>query len=132
MVTEEGEHGDDDRASARALLLPSGAARDAALADLGRQVRRLRQAGGWTQGEVAEAAGISRQLLSRMERGTVQGQLATLLAVVSGLGGEIVVAERPSDEVDITGLRGMSAVPPPMPADGLLGTPVSEPLPDDG
>lgn len=132
MVTEEGEHGDDDRASARALLSPSGAARDAALADLGRQVRRLRQAGGWTQGEVAEAAGISRQLLSRMERGTVQGQLATLLAVVSGLGGAIVVAERPSDEVDITGLGGMSAVPPPMPADGLLGTPVSEPLPDDG
>ena len=132
MATDRSEHGDDERASAGELSLPSMAALDAGLADIGRQVRSLRRAGGWTQAEVAEAAGISRQLLSRMERGTVQGQLATLLAVVTGLGGEIVVAERASDEVDITGLAGMSAAPPPMPTGDLPAVPASEPPPHDG
>lgn len=50
------------------------------------QVRRLRLARGWSQEQLAEAAGISRDALSRIERGDRAARLDTLDALATALG----------------------------------------------
>jgi transcriptional regulator with XRE-family HTH domain len=53
---------------------------------VGTAVRRLRTANGLTLGEVAERAGISRAMLSRLETGDVMPSLDTLASLTSALG----------------------------------------------
>ena len=52
---------------------------------LGSQVRALRMAGGLTGGELANRCGVSRSLLSRIERGLVSPSVETLDRIATGL-----------------------------------------------
>jgi transcriptional regulator with XRE-family HTH domain len=53
---------------------------------LGEVVVRLRSAGGWTQALIAEKAGITEQYLRRIERGSENPSLTTLMALAGALG----------------------------------------------
>lgn len=64
---------------------PMTTQRRRALAD---QVQDLRQARGWTQEELAEFAGVSRQTVNYLESGTVP-QEATLRKILTALGVEV-------------------------------------------
>lgn len=71
--------------------------------DLGVRVRLRREALGLTQGEVAERAGVTRQLVSRIEHGHPRAELAGVVAVIRALHAEIVladVAESASTDLD--------------------------------
>ena len=57
----------------------------------GKRVRRLRLAAGWTQEELAEAAGITTTYTSDLERGTKVPSLTILLRISRAL--RIPVAE---------------------------------------
>lgn len=50
-----------------------------------RNVRRLRKAKGLTQQQLADAAGINRTFISRLERGHFSATLETVAAVASAL-----------------------------------------------
>ena len=63
---------------------PPARSRPASL--LGSQVRALRMAAGASGGELAERCGISRSMLSRIERGLVSASVETLDRIASGLG----------------------------------------------
>ena len=53
---------------------------------LGRRLRKLRLARGWTQEDMAERFGIDRAYLSHLERGTKNICLPTLHILASGFG----------------------------------------------
>ena len=55
-------------------------------ADIGARIRRLRTARGWNQGQLAEAAGLTLEGVSRIERGATSHRIATLQAVSGALG----------------------------------------------
>ena len=63
---------------------PPARSRPASL--LGSQVRALRMAAGASGGELAARCGISRSMLSRIERGLVSASVETLDRIASGLG----------------------------------------------
>ena len=52
----------------------------------GQEIRRLRRANGITQAELAEAAGVSRRWLSRLERGHPGAEAGKIMMVVRALG----------------------------------------------
>jgi transcriptional regulator with XRE-family HTH domain len=58
----------------------------AVVAQVGRNVRRLRQERGVTLSELAAGAGISLAMLSRLEKGDVSPSLETLVALAEALG----------------------------------------------
>ena len=51
----------------------------------GRNVRELRHEKGWTQEELADRSGLAPVQISRVERGTREVRLTTLLRLVSAL-----------------------------------------------
>jgi transcriptional regulator with XRE-family HTH domain len=51
-----------------------------------RQLRRLR---GWTQAQLAEAAGVTRVTIQKLERGVREPRPSTMVAVARALGVEI-------------------------------------------
>lgn len=53
---------------------------------LGGQLRALREAKGWTLEQAAEKAGVHAVSLSRVETGSVNVTIATLVAVTRALG----------------------------------------------
>jgi transcriptional regulator with XRE-family HTH domain len=59
---------------------------DEARKALGALALRLRSDGGWTQAMIAERAGITEQYLRRIERGTENPSLTTLIALARALG----------------------------------------------
>lgn len=61
--------------------------------DLGVRLRLRREAMGLTQGELAERAGVTRQLVSRIEHGHPRAELAGVVAVVRALNAEIVLID---------------------------------------
>ena len=61
---------------------------------LGFEVRRLREAAGMTQAELAELAGVSRRWLVRLEGGHVGGELGNLMRVVRALGRQVRLESR--------------------------------------
>ncbi len=65
------------------------------LAGLGRSIRALRRAKGWTQAELAAWLGVNRQTVIALERG---GPVSVAVAVraVSLLGGKLIVAPKES------------------------------------
>jgi DNA-binding XRE family transcriptional regulator len=65
------------------------------LAGLGRSIRALRRAKGWTQAELAAWLGVNRQTVIALERG---GPVSVSVAVraVSLLGGKLIVAPKES------------------------------------
>ena len=63
------------------------------LTDLGKQVRSARQAARWTQHALCARAGISRDTLSRLERGEPV-DTSTLMKVLSALGLKVALEKR--------------------------------------
>jgi transcriptional regulator with XRE-family HTH domain len=52
-------------------------------------LRRLRRLRGWTQGELAEAAGVGRATITRLERGLREPRPGTMARIARALGVEI-------------------------------------------
>jgi XRE family aerobic/anaerobic benzoate catabolism transcriptional regulator len=82
------------------------------LASLGKAVRSLRQARGWTRRELARESGISERFLADVERGLANPSVLRLLVLAQALGtglGELVgssVAAVDRSLVALLGLRG--------------------------
>ena len=71
---------------------------------VGRRVREARQARGLTQPQLAEAAGIAPETISRLERGRQTPRLDHLIAVAAGLNttvGALVDGAGPAREPDL-------------------------------
>lgn len=71
------------RESKKTVGKPNGSA---VAAQVGRNVRRLRQERGVNLSDLAASAGISLAMLSRLEKGDVSPSLETLVAVAEALG----------------------------------------------
>lgn len=63
-------------------------------ADFGNEVRRQRMLSELTQAELAERAGVSRQWLSRLERGHTRAELGAVLRVLRCTGRRLPGTER--------------------------------------
>ena len=63
------------------------------LAGLGSSLRYARLQAGLTQSEVSRLAGVSRQLVSRIENGHPSGEIAAVVAVASALGQRLTVVD---------------------------------------
>lgn len=70
-------------------------------ADLGRAVRRRRRQQGWSQGELAEEAKVSRQWVGALEAGKVTVELDAVLRTVAALGLAVDLVDAPPEHGDI-------------------------------
>jgi len=52
----------------------------------GRRLRALREAKGWSQGELARRTGVTRASISYLEKGERSGHVATFRAIARALG----------------------------------------------
>lgn len=59
---------------------------DALLRDFGARVRELRRAQGLTQVGLAEASGVNRVTVAKIETGGLDAQLSTVHRIAEGLG----------------------------------------------
>ena len=70
------------------------------LHDVAAHVRASREGRGWSQERLAEAAGLSRDAISRIERGDREPKLATLEAIAAAVGVDVArlmaVGKKPS------------------------------------
>jgi transcriptional regulator with XRE-family HTH domain len=57
--------------------------------ELGARVREARQRAGLTQAALAEAAGVTDETVSRLERGAYEPSLSTVLALAAALGTDV-------------------------------------------
>lgn len=60
-------------------------------ATIGQQVAALRKVRGWSQAELARQAKVSRQGVSRIEKGLVDPTWQTVTMLVKALGGRVAV-----------------------------------------
>lgn len=67
----------------RASTIPS--VEDGSVAGFGRNVRTARLARGWTQEQLADETGLASVQISRIERGTREVRLTTLLRLLRAL-----------------------------------------------
>lgn len=65
--------------------------RDELYDSVGKTVRNIRAEAGWSQKELAQKAGISQQLISRIEKGRENISLATLRKISGALGRELEI-----------------------------------------
>lgn len=63
--------------------------------DLGVRIRLRREELGLSQAVIAERAGVSRQLVSRIEHGHFRAEVGGVMAVIRALGAQLVLADRP-------------------------------------
>ena len=63
--------------------------------ELGTRIRQRRENLGLSQSEVAKAASVSRQLVSRIEHGHYRAELGGVMAVVQALGGQLILDDAP-------------------------------------
>lgn len=54
--------------------------------EFGNTLRRLREAKKWTQGELADLAGTTTNTISRLETGTNEAGLVTIVRIAEALG----------------------------------------------
>ncbi len=74
------------------------------VAQLGGVIRRLRHDRDWSQGELAQVAGVSRVFVSQLENGKARAEMRLVLAVLQALGASVVVSQGEiSDEPDPLG-----------------------------
>ncbi len=64
--------------------------------ELGATVRRARKQRGWTQGDLAVRAGISRRTLVALEGGNPRGEIGIVVRVIAALDRELAITERSS------------------------------------
>jgi len=57
---------------------------------VGDHVKHLRELNGWSQGELARQAGVAKQAISNLERGTVTASLTTLAAISNAIGIDVM------------------------------------------
>lgn len=75
----------------------------------GSNLRQARRAKGWTQADLAEAGGLSLDMIGRLERGTVGPSFETIEALAKALGvsavgfftGQFVKSGKPSDRANV-------------------------------
>lgn len=70
------------------------AAKDRALLTLGRNLRRAREARGWTQDELAFRCGVHRTYVGGVERGEYNATILTIRRFTKALGIRLVDALR--------------------------------------
>lgn len=80
--------------------------------ELGALLRRVREAVGVTQGELAKRLGIPYQNLSRLEHGAREGMPSTLNRYVRALGYELVIVARPRTTGDPKPAARVRSTPP--------------------
>lgn len=68
------------------------------VAQLGAVVRRLRNDRDWSQGQLAQAAGVSRVFVSQLENGKARAEVRLVLSVLQALGASVVVSHSDVDE----------------------------------
>ncbi len=87
---------------------------------VGKRVRELRESGGFTQARAAEAAGMPREVWTRIERGVYVPCLVTLARVAEAIDVSIADLVEPVDDVLRRALDaqadGVPATPPTRPA----------------
>lgn len=64
--------------------------------DLAGAIRLSRRERGWTQADLAQRAGVSRDLVSRLENGSERVEVGKVLDIVAALGLTTAVAARPA------------------------------------
>lgn len=64
--------------------------------ELGARIRQRRERLGLSQTQVADAAHVSRQLVSRIEHGHYRAELGGVMAVIQALGGQLVLGDAPA------------------------------------
>ena len=93
------------------------------LTQLGASLRRARNEAGLTQDQLGDLAGVSRQLVSRVESGSPRGEIGRVVQIAAALGLRLVVAPTAHVSPDheainnvITRIRhGAVAAPPQVP-----------------
>ncbi|MFT4216865.1 MAG: helix-turn-helix domain-containing protein [Micropruina sp.] len=65
--------------------------------DLGARLRLRRESMGLTQGDVAARAGVTRQLVSRIEHGHPRAEWGGVIAVVRALDAAVLLVDAPSE-----------------------------------
>lgn len=68
--------------------------------DFGVRIRLRREELGLSQAAVAERAGVSRQLVSRIEHGHYRAEFGGVMAVIRALGAQLVLSDRPDNSDD--------------------------------
>lgn len=76
--------------------------------DLGAAMRDARRRRGWTQADLADCIGASRQWVISFERGKATAEVGTVLRAIAALGAVIDVVPAPSSDglVDLDELLG--------------------------
>lgn len=69
--------------------------------EIGRELQQLREDAGIRQAAVAERAGVSQPMLSRLEAGEVRPSIGTLSALAEALGADLSIRLFPSTGVPI-------------------------------
>lgn len=80
---------------------------NALVRDFGVIVRRLREARGWSQEQLAEHAGLNRSYVGEIERGTVIASIVTVEKLARAFG--VSIADL---LLKVAGARDAAAVPP--------------------
>jgi DNA-binding XRE family transcriptional regulator len=65
----------------------------------------LREARGWSQDQLARVLGVSQPAVAKMESGSENPTVRTLLRFVTALGGELQIRIRPRPSTKVVGLR---------------------------
>jgi transcriptional regulator with XRE-family HTH domain len=78
-----------------AIAVSRRAMRIATVEDIADAVRSSRQERGWTQAQLAERSGVSRDLVNRLERGSRRVEIAKVLDVLAGLDLTPTLTHRP-------------------------------------
>jgi transcriptional regulator with XRE-family HTH domain len=90
--------------------------RDEALKELGRRIRQLRKARGWSQEQLATQIDMSVDAVSSVERGKTFASIETLLKIVGVFGVRLVdlfdAGSRPSISPDTMAIMDMLADQP--------------------
>lgn len=67
-------------------------------ADLAAAIRRRRREKNWTQQELGDHAGLAAKHISRVETGTHEPKISTMLAILAALGLDLYLEDRSARE----------------------------------
>lgn len=76
------------------------------VATLGAAIRSARREHGWTQADLADRAGVSRQTLISLERGNPNGEIGIVMRVLAALHRSLLITEAPVRGTDLDDVLG--------------------------